>query len=86
MPELRDDYRNRILDFIGGMRDARVSAEICRCMTREAGSMGYCFVSVWNIPGPGQSLKNSVLFNSRPREYTERYIAKNYAAIDRGIL
>jgi LuxR family quorum sensing-dependent transcriptional regulator len=82
MPELRDDYRNRILDFIDGMRDVRASAEICRCMTREVGRMGYCFVSIWEVPKAGQSLKNSVLFNSRPREYTERYLTKNYVAID----
>ena len=82
MPELRDDYRNRILDFIDGMRDVGDHAEISRCMNRNVGSMGYCFVSVWDFPSPGQSLKNSVLFNTRPREYTERYIAKNYAAID----
>ena len=82
MSEVRDDYRDRIFDFIDGMRDATDHAEICRRTTLEAGRMGYSFVTVWDFPSRGQSLENSVLLNTRPREYGERYIEKNYVAID----
>ena len=82
MSELRDDYRNRIFDFIDGMRDTGDRAEILRCINRHVGSMGYCFVTVWDFPSPGQSPKDFVLLNNRPREYDEQYIKKNYVTID----
>jgi LuxR family transcriptional regulator, quorum-sensing system regulator BjaR1 len=82
MPESREDFGNRVLDFVDEIRDAVDHAEICRRMSLEVARIGYCYVSVWDFPRPGQSYTSGVLFNSRPPEYCERYEERHYAAID----
>lgn len=82
MLESREDFGNRVLDFIDEMRNVEDHAEICRRMTREINLLGYSFVTVWNMPKLGDSIRNCFLFNSRPREYSEQYAKNNYIAID----
>jgi LuxR family quorum sensing-dependent transcriptional regulator len=77
-----DRYGKRIMDFVDRLRRLDDYNEICRSLAAELGELGFSWLTIWSLPRPGQNLVDCVYFNTRPQEFVERYIEKNYATVD----
>lgn len=72
----------RTLDFIDRLRRREACDDISRDITEEVKWYGFSHVSVWSMPGPGENPADSILLNTRPQSYIDRYVEKNYVMRD----
>lgn len=78
----RDPYGKRALDFVEKLRKSTDYEEMCRHIAAEMEWFGFSYVSTWSMPGPGDDPADCLLLNTRPKEYVDRYIEKNYMIRD----
>jgi LuxR family quorum sensing-dependent transcriptional regulator len=79
---MSDEYANRTLDFVQRLQQLSDYDEICRLVAKELEWFGFTHVSCISMPGPGQDQSDCVMMNTRPQEYIDHYIEKNYVARD----
>jgi LuxR family quorum sensing-dependent transcriptional regulator len=79
---MSDEYAKRTLDFVQRLQQLTDYDEICRLVTTELEWFGFTHVSCISMPGPGQEQADCIQMNTRPKEYVDHYIAKNYVARD----
>jgi LuxR family quorum sensing-dependent transcriptional regulator len=77
-----DEYGRRTLDFVQMLHDVENVEDISGRIAEEMRWFGYEYVSSWWIPGPGEDPSDCLLLNTRPQEYVDRYIEKNYVLRD----
>jgi LuxR family quorum sensing-dependent transcriptional regulator len=77
-----DEYGKRTLDFVQRLQQLTSYDDICRHVVTELEWFGFTHVSSISLPGPGREATECILMNTRPREYIERYIEKNYVVRD----
>src|SRR5262245_29188262 len=77
-----DEYGKRTLDFVQRLQQLTNYEDVCRCIMQELEWFGFSCVTSWSMPGPGSNAADGVLLNTRPREYIDRYIEKNYLIRD----
>jgi len=77
-----DEYSKRALDFVQRLQKLTDYDEICRHIVRELEWFGLSHVSSISLPGPGRDADQCILMNTRPKEFVERYIEKNYVVRD----
>lgn len=77
-----DVYGKRALDFVESLRKLVDYAEICRRIEQELGWFGFTCVTAWSMSGPGRPPAEGMVLNTRPQEYVDRYIQKNYVMHD----
>ena len=77
-----DEYGRRTLDFVGVVTASMSSDEIWSLAKAELAWYGLDFVTVWYVPSPGESLSETVSFNSRPQDYVQAYNDRALVAID----
>src|SRR6478609_5581035 len=77
-----DTYGMRTLDFVERLQRLTDYDEICQLIMKEMEWFGFSCVTSFSIPGPGENLEASIQLNNRPKEYTERYVEKNYVLQD----
>ncbi|HEU5275730.1 MAG TPA: LuxR family transcriptional regulator [Xanthobacteraceae bacterium] len=77
-----DEYGKRALDFVQRLQQLTDYNEICRLVVKELEWFGLTHVSSISLPGPGREAEQCILMNTRPREFVERYIEKNYVVRD----
>jgi LuxR family transcriptional regulator, quorum-sensing system regulator BjaR1 len=66
-------------------RSCSISArtkDICGHITKELEWFGFTCVTSFSLPGPGAEVKDGILLNTRPEEYTRRYYERNYVIHD----
>jgi len=79
---MTDEYAKRTLDFVQRLQKLTDYDEICRLVASELNWFGFTHVSCISMPGPGQEQSECLLMNTRPQEYVDRYIEKNYVTRD----
>jgi LuxR family quorum sensing-dependent transcriptional regulator len=77
-----DEYGKRTLDFVQRLQKLTSYDDICRHVITELEWFGFTHVSSISLPGPGREATECILMNTRPREYIDRYIEKNYVVRD----
>jgi len=77
-----DEYGKRTLDFVQRLQKLTRYDDICRHVITELEWFGFTHVSSISLPGPGREAAECILMNTRPREYIDRYIEKNYVVRD----
>jgi LuxR family quorum sensing-dependent transcriptional regulator len=77
-----DTYGQRTLDFVERLQKLTEYNEICEHVLEELAWYGLTCVTSWELPGPGVSAADGILLNTRPPEYIERYVEKNYVVRD----
>jgi LuxR family quorum sensing-dependent transcriptional regulator len=82
MPVESDIYARRMLEFVERLQKLDNYEDICREITAEMEWFGFSHVSHICLPGPGQSQTDSLMLNTRPRDYVENYIEKNHVVRD----
>jgi len=83
MPIDKDPYGRRTLDFIDKLRSLTDFNEVSQAIFKEIEWFGFDCVSILTMPGPEPAdLRERILLNTRPPEFTQRYIEKNYVAYD----
>ena len=82
MTDQADLYGKRTLDFIERLRTLDGYEDICRQVQTELEWYGFTYVSSWLIPGPGEDPAQCLMLNTRPQDYVDHYIEKNYMVRD----
>ena len=82
MQSAQNEYAVRTLEFVERVSRLDDYASICEEIETELLWYGLTCVSIMKIPGPMDSLKESMLMNTRPEEYLNHYVEKNYLSID----
>jgi LuxR family quorum sensing-dependent transcriptional regulator len=77
-----DVYGKRTLDFVERLKRLDEYDAVCRDITAEVKWFGYDYVTSWSMPGPGTDQATCLLINTRPQQYIERYIERNYVIRD----
>lgn len=77
-----DAYGNRTFEFIEKLKRLDDYDAICGAVAAEIQWFGFQHVTGWSMPGPGADQAACLLLNTRPQEYIERYIEKNYVIHD----
>jgi LuxR family quorum sensing-dependent transcriptional regulator len=77
-----DVYGKRTLDFVERLQKLDSYDDICRQIASEMEWFGFSYVSSWSMPGPGDVPSDCLLLNTRPQDYVEHYIEKNYMIRD----
>jgi LuxR family quorum sensing-dependent transcriptional regulator len=77
-----DVYGKRTLDFVERLQRLENYDDICRQVTSELEWFGFTCVSSWSVPGPGDDPSDCLLINTRPQDYVDHYIEKNYMIRD----
>jgi LuxR family quorum sensing-dependent transcriptional regulator len=77
-----DEYGIRTFAFIEKLQGMTKYEDMQRLIIEELEWYGLTFVTNWAVPGPGEGPDGKVLLNTRPEEYIENYIAKNYVDLD----
>src|ERR1700704_3446952 len=77
-----DEYGKRTLDFVQRLQKLTSYDDICRHVVTELEWFGFTHVSSISFPGPDREATQCILMNTRPREYIDRYIEKNYVVRD----
>ena len=77
-----DEYSKRTLDFVQRLQRLTKYEDICRHIVTELEWFGCTNVSSISLPGPGRDATECILMNTRPHEFIERYIEKNYVVRD----
>lgn len=77
-----DVYGKRTLDFVERLQKLDNYEEICRQIASEMEWFGFSYVSSWSMPGPGDVPTDCLLLNTRPKDYVNHYIEKNYMIRD----
>jgi LuxR family quorum sensing-dependent transcriptional regulator len=77
-----DEYAKRTLDFVERLQQLTSYEDVCRHIAAELEWFGFSCVTSFQVPGPGCSLKDGILLNSRPQEYVDRYVENNYVMHD----
>ena len=60
-----------LLDRLESVSDAD---ELKRFAISEAGQMGFSTIACVKVPGPGETIPDTVLLNSRPEQWAQRYV------------
>jgi len=81
-----DEYGKRTLDFVQQLQRLTNYDDICRHIIKELEWFGFSCVTSWSLPGPGCRADEGIVLNTRPQEYIERYVEKNYVGRDPLIL
>ena len=71
-----------MLEFVERLQKLDNYEDICREITAEMEWFGFSHVSHICLPGPGQPQADSLMMNTRPRDYVEHYIEKNHVVRD----
>ena len=71
-----DEYGKRTLDFVERLQQLSAYEDICRHIMTEMEWFGFTCVSSFSIPRPGTTLSDSIWFNNRPKEWSDRYVEK----------
>jgi len=82
MSQTDDRYGKQTMDFVDRVRRLDDYNEICRGMAAELAEFGFAWLTVWSLPQPGQNPTDGIYFNSRPQGFIDRYVERNYIAID----
>ena len=77
-----DDYGKRALDFVEGLQRLESYEEICAYISKELEWFGFTAVSSWSMPSPERAPEGCVILNTRPLDYVENYIRKDYVHRD----
>jgi len=77
-----DEYGRRTLDFVQRLQQLSEYKDICRHIVKEMEWFGFTCVSSFSIPRPGTTLKDSIWFNNRPKDWSDRYVEKNQVNVD----
>jgi LuxR family quorum sensing-dependent transcriptional regulator len=77
-----DAYGKRTLDFVERLRNLTGYGEICRDIKSELDWFGLTCVTAWSMPAPGRPPDEGLVLNTRPQDYVEHYIEKNYVVRD----
>jgi DNA-binding CsgD family transcriptional regulator len=70
------------LDFLEQVNKLETTASIQVATFTAIGQYGLTYATCAVVPTPGMPASGGVLLNNRPQEYTDRYIAQNYATKD----
>jgi LuxR family quorum sensing-dependent transcriptional regulator len=81
MALISDEYGSRTLAFIEKLQQLTNYDEIRDLIVSELAWYGFTRVSSWAVPGPGEGPEGKVLLNTRPSDYIDHYVARQY--IDR---
>lgn len=79
---MSDEYAKRTLDFVQRLQRLTDYDEICRLVIAELEWFGFTHASCISLPGPGQDQSDCIQMNTRPKEYIDHYIEKNYVTRD----
>lgn len=77
-----DEFGKRVLDFVERIQQLNDYDEICRCIVDELEWFGFTRVTIWKLPGPGDTLDSGILFDNRPSDYVEHYERENLVLRD----
>lgn len=77
-----DKYGKRTLDFVEKLQQLSSYDEICDHILKEMEWYGFTCLTSFALPSPGSEVKDGILFNNRPADYTLRYYEKNYIIHD----
>lgn len=80
-----DDYGKRALDFVQAIQQLTNYDQISRRIIDELEWFGFSCVTSLSVPGPGKELKECIQLNTRPTQYVDRYVEKNYVFEDPAI-
>jgi LuxR family quorum sensing-dependent transcriptional regulator len=77
-----DEYAKRTLDFVQKLQQLSSYDDICNHIMKEIEWFGFTCLTSFTLPGPGLEVKDGIMFNNRPPDYTRRYYEKNYVLHD----
>jgi LuxR family quorum sensing-dependent transcriptional regulator len=77
-----DVYARRTFEFVENVQGLTSLAAITALVLRELEWFGFHCVSILTLPGPGMHPTSGVLVNTRPQDYAEHYVRKNYFVRD----
>jgi LuxR family quorum sensing-dependent transcriptional regulator len=77
-----DEYAKRTLDFVQKLQQLSNYDEVCNLIISEMEWFGFTCLTSFTLPGPDSAVKDGVMLNTRPAEYTKRYYEKNYVIQD----
>ena len=86
MRKSRQQYAERTFEFVERVSQLDDHDLICDEIELELLRYGLTSVTIMKIPGPTELFADSILLNTRPREYTEHYENENYLAKDPVVL
>jgi len=70
-----DEYGKRTFEFLDRIREAHTTEDVEKVLLTELEWYGLTVATLWGIPGPGQTIEDTVSINTRPEAYTEHYYA-----------
>jgi LuxR family quorum sensing-dependent transcriptional regulator len=76
-----DEYGRRTYEFIEKLQLSKNYDEMKNLIVEELNWYSLTHVTSWSIPGPGERSEASMSLNTRPDDYVQHYVAKQY--IDR---
>ena len=77
-----DTLAEEALIFCEQVRDLTDPTSIAQAIEVQMARFGFTYITCGDLPIPGRPLGAGLLMNTRPEDYTERYLRKNYAPID----
>lgn len=70
-------YASRAFDFIQKIQELDDFEQITEAVIEELEWFGLTYVTILNMPPPGKDILNASIINTRPQEFTDRYLEKN---------
>jgi LuxR family quorum sensing-dependent transcriptional regulator len=77
-----DEYAKRTLDFVQKLQQLSSYEDVCNLILSEMEWFGFTSLTSFTLPAPGSEVRDGVMLNTRPPEYTKRYYEKNYVIHD----
>jgi LuxR family transcriptional regulator, quorum-sensing system regulator BjaR1 len=77
-----DEYAKRTLDFVQKLQQLSSYDDVCNLIISEMEWFGFTCLTSFTLPGADSEVKDGVMLNTRPAEYTKRYYEKNYVVQD----
>jgi len=76
-----DEYGRRTYEFIEKLHALKDYGDMQKLIVEELKWYGLTHVTSWSLPGPAEGADGNISLNTRPDEYIQHYVAKQY--IDR---
>jgi len=70
-----DEYGKRTFEFLDRIRTALTIEDVETVLLTELSWYGLTYSTLWDIPGPGETIDDTISINTRPAAYIEHYLA-----------
>lgn len=77
-----NEYAIRTLEFVERIQHLDDYEAICAEIEKEMAWFGFTSVTCVGLPAPGERIEDNLFMNTRPEEYIEHYVEKNYVVRD----